>query len=129
MALALGARGSISSIKYIFCFQSQINLKSNRIKSNICGGGRTTIPRSTVGSMDQIPPAGTVSFADDDTLNRGRRTAATTAHNVELMGLINLEHYPKSVGNCTYSWLPNQPNPMPSSHNNQQEVETMMAVP
>ena len=42
-------------------------------------GGRATFPRSTVGSMDQIPPAGTVAFADDDTRNRGRRIAATAA--------------------------------------------------
>ena len=79
--------------------------------------------------MDQIPPAGTVSFADDDALNRSRRTAATTADNVELMGADKLETIPQIRGDFTYSWLPIQPNPMPSSHNNQQEVETMMAMP
>ena len=87
------------------------------------------MPRSAVGSTDQIPPAGTVSFADDDALNRGRRTAATTAVHVEQMGADELETIPQILGDCTYSWLPIRPNPMPSSHNNQQEIGTMMVVP
>ena len=110
MALAPRARGTVSSIKCVFGFPSQIKSISNQTGSNanICGGGRTTIPRSAVGSIDQIPPAGTVSFADDDALNRSRRTAATTADNVELMGADKLGTLPQIHGEL-YLFLAPEP--------------------
>ena len=58
--------------------------------------------------MERIPPAGTVSFADDDSRNCGRRTAATTAHNVELMGHNKLGKLPQIKGEL-YLFLASEP--------------------
>ena len=78
--------------------QSLIKHKSqyqiNNLKTVLAAAAAQQSPRSAVGSMARIRPAGTVSFADDDSRNRGLRTAATVAQNVELMGHGKLETKP-----------------------------------